>query len=134
MLQEYFLPPDELVPFLREARESLSRHDAQLLNASVRVVHNAEVTLDYARGDRFSVVLYRSQEVSAAGNRDLAALNRELIEKALRHDGTFYLPYQQHYTPAELRRAYPTIDEFFAVKRKHDPGLLFMNSFYAKYA
>lgn len=134
VLQEYFLPPDQLVPFLREARESLSRHDAQLLNASVRVVHNADVTLDYARGDRFSVVLYLSQEVSAAGNRDLAALNRELIEMALRHDGTFYLPYQQHYTPAQLRRAYPMVDEFFAAKREHDPGLLFMNSFYAKYA
>ena len=134
VLQEYFLPNHQLVPFLQEARRALDRHEAQLLNASVRVVHDADVMLDYARGDRLAVVLYLSQEVSVAGNQDMADLNQELIEDALRHDGTFYLPYQQHYTPAQLRRAYPMIDSFFALKRTYDPGLLFMNSFYAKYA
>lgn len=134
VLQEYFLAPDQLTPFLQEARETLRSHDAQLLSASIRVVHDADVTLDYARGDRLSVVLYLSQEVSAAGNRDMAELNRALIESALRHEGTFYLPYQQHYTQAQLRRAYPMVDDFFALKRRHDPGLLFMNGFYATYA
>ncbi|QNN52352.1 FAD-binding oxidoreductase [Nocardioides mesophilus] len=134
VLQEYFLAPEQLVPFLREARGVLNAHDAQLLSASVRAVHDEEVLLDYARGDRLSVVLYLSQEVSVAGNRDMARLNQELIAIALRHGGTFYLPYQQHYTGAQLRQAYPMVDDFFALKRQVDPELLFMNGFYSRYA
>jgi hypothetical protein len=134
VLQEYFLAPDQLASFLRETRETLARHDAQLLSASIRVVHDADVALDYARGRPALRGPLPSQEVSVAGNRDMAELNQELIERALHHEGTFYLPYQQHYTPAQLRRAYPMVDDFFALKRHHDPGLLFMNGFYAKYA
>ena len=26
------------------------------------------------------------------------------------------------------------VEEFFALKRRHDPGLLFMTSFYSRYA
>lgn len=134
ILQEYFLPHDRLVPFLAKTRDTLREHDAVLLSASIRSVHRGEVMLDYAQGERLSVVLYLSQEVSTGGNRDMADLTRTLVGSALDHGGTFYLPYQQHYTRADLERAYPAIDEFFALKRRHDPGLLFMNSFYSRYA
>ncbi|MFT4295236.1 MAG: FAD-binding oxidoreductase [Micropruina sp.] len=134
ILQEYFLPPDALVPFLRSAAAELNQHQAVLLNASVRVVHASPVLLDYAQGDRYSVVLYLSQDVSAAGNRDMAELTRMLIDRALAQGGTFYLPYQQHYTRDDLTRAYPRVEEFFALKRRHDPDLLFMNSFYRRFA
>ncbi len=134
VLQEYFLPHDQLLPFLGRVREVLGAHEAQLLSASVRVVHDEEVLLDYARGDRLSVVLYLSQKVDDRGNRDMAEVSRALIDGALEHGGTFYLPYQQHYTPAQLRAAYPMVEEFFALKRRYDPDLLFMNSFYNRYA
>ncbi len=134
VLQEYFLPHDQLLPFLARVREVLGAHDTQLLSASVRVVHDEEVLLDYARGDRLSVVLYLSQEVNTQGNRDMAEVNWALIDSALQHGGTFYLPYQQHYTRAQLQAGYPMVEEFFALKRRYDPDLLFMNSFYSRYA
>lgn len=134
ILQEYFLPPDALVPFLRDTAAAVQDGQAVLLHASVRVVHAEPVLLDYARGDRFSVVLYLSQEVTPEGNRDMARLTRTLVENALAAEGTFYLPYQQHYTRAELARAYPRIEEFFALKRRHDPDLLFLNGLYGRYA
>ena len=134
ILHEYFLPPEDLVAFLRDAAEALKDSDAVLLHASVRMVHAEPILLDYARGDRYSVVLYLSQEVSAEGNRDMAVLTRTLVDRALAAGGTFYLPYQQHYTRDDLARAYPRIEEFFALKRRHDPGLLFMNGFYRRFA
>jgi FAD/FMN-containing dehydrogenase len=134
VLQEYFLPHEQLVPFLAQARTHLQEHDAELLSASIRVVHDDEILLDYARGERFSVVLYLSQRVDAAGRRDMADLTEGLVATALDHDGTFYLPYQQHYTRADLERAYPMVDEFFALKARHDPDLLFQNSFSSRYA
>lgn len=134
VLQEYFLPPERLVPFLAAAREALGVSDAVLLNASVRVVHPSQVVLNYAQGERYSVVLYLSQQVSVDGNRDLAGLTRTLVAAALNQGGTFYLPYQQHYTREDLARAYPRIDEFFVLKRRYDPAALFMNGFYRRYA
>jgi FAD/FMN-containing dehydrogenase len=134
VLQEYFLPPEELASFLGAARASLRNHDAQLLNASVRVVHRNDVLLDYARGDRLSVVLYLSQNVSADGKADMAALTRELLGAALQHGGTFYLPYQQHYTREQVAQAYPMLQEFFALKERYDPRRRFRNSFYDRYA
>jgi FAD/FMN-containing dehydrogenase len=80
------------------------------------------------------VVLYLSQRVDAAAKRDMAHLTRALVSTALDHDGTFYLPYQQHYTRAELQRAYPMVDDFFGLKARHDPDLLFQNSFSGRYA
>lgn len=134
VLHEYFLPPDALVPFLDDLRTELGRHDAELLNASVRIVRREDVTLDYAGGDRLSVVLYLSQRVSEQGNADMADLTRVLLASALDRGGTFYLPYQQHYTREQVRRAYPRIDEFVATKRRYDPDLRFRNSLWARYA
>ena len=134
VLQEYFLPHEQLVPFLAEARTHLEDHDAELLSASLRVVHDEAIMLDYARGERFSVVLYLSQRVDAAGKHDMAHLTSTLVGTALDHDGTFYLPYQQHYTRDELERAYPMVDDFFALKARHDPDLLFQNGFSSRYA
>ncbi len=134
ILQEYFLPHDETVPFIRDARAILNQHEAVLMNASIRVVHGDDIMLSYANGERFSLVFYLSQDVTAAGSRDMARLSRKLIDAALRHGGTFYLPYQQHYTGQDLERAYPQVGQFFALKQHYDPQLLFMNRFYSRYA
>jgi hypothetical protein len=49
VLQEYFLPRDRLVEFIDDLRVALGRHDAQLLNASIRSVHQEDIALDYAQ-------------------------------------------------------------------------------------
>jgi len=63
----------------------------------------------------------------------METVTKDLIDLAIKFNGTFFLPYQLHYTREQLQKAYPNIDAFFALKRKYDPGLLFMNKFYAKY-
>ena len=133
VLHEYFLPPEELAGFLADARRELRAHDAQLLSASIRSVEKGETLLSYAPEHRLSVVLYLSQEVSSAGHADMADLTHRLVARSLEHGGTFYLPYQQHYSRADLERGYPQVGAFFAFKQERDPGLLFMNSLAARY-
>ena len=128
VLHEYFLPPEELADFLSGARDDIRAHDAQLLSASIRSVERGETLLSYAPGRRLSVVLYLSQEVSPAGHADMEGLTRRLVARTLEHGGTFYLPYQQHYSRADLEQGYPQVGRFFEAKLQHDPGLLFMNS------
>jgi FAD/FMN-containing dehydrogenase len=134
VLHEYFVEPDRLGEFLQAAAPVLRDHDAELLSASVRVVHRDEVLLSYAQGTRLSVVLYLSQDLSDAGNADMAGLTRRLVNLALEHDATFYLPYQPHYTREQVAQAYPTLDKFFALKRQHDPEERFRNAFSTRFS
>ena len=65
---------------------------------------------------------------------DMAGLTRRLVTLTLEHEGTFYLPYQPHYTREQVAQAYPTLDEFFALKRQHDPEERFRNAFYTRFS
>ena len=64
----------------------------------------------------------------------MAALTRTLVARALARGGTFYLPYQQHYTREQVAQAYPGLDAFFALKREVDPEERFRNSLYDRFA
>ena len=133
ILHEYFIPRSEFIPFVDGMRTLLTDHEANLLNASVRVVHQEDIALNYAPTDMFSLVLYINQQTDAAGNEKMGRLTRALIDLTLQHEGRFFLPYQLHFTEAQLTQAYPEIDVFFAAKAAYDPDRLLTNTFYEKY-
>ena len=130
ILHEYFFPRAEYNAFIAGAREILARSELPLLNASIRVVHAEDVALTYAKEDAFSLVLYINQKTDADGNAKMRALTREMIDLTLKHRGRFFLPYQLHYTGAQLLASYPELPAFLAKKREHDPSELFTSTFY----
>jgi FAD/FMN-containing dehydrogenase len=134
ILHEYFIPRDQFVTFVDGLREIVQTHNVKLLNASVRVVHQEDNFLTYAPGDVFSVVLYINQITDTPGDEKMRTVTSALIDLAVGLGGRFFLPYQLHYTPEQLERAYPEIRAFFAAKRQYDPEERFTNTFYAKYA
>ena len=134
ILQEYFVPRERLVPFIDGLRALMERHEANLLNASIRAVGQERNALTYAPGPAFSVVLYVNQRTDAAGNAKMARLTSDLIDLTLANGGRFFLPYQLHYSAAQLERSYPEIRAFFAAKRKWDPEGRFSNTWYERYA
>lgn len=134
ILQEYFIPRDQFVPFVDGLRRILSENQTKLLNASVRVVHREDNTLNYAPADMFSVVLYINQATTPEGNANMATTTGQIIDLATSVHGTFFLPYQLHYTSEQLHQAYPQIDAFFEAKRRYDPQLLLTNTFYERFA
>jgi FAD/FMN-containing dehydrogenase len=133
ILQEYFIPRAQFLPFIDAMRAVFERSDTNLLNASVRVIHKEDVFLNYAPEDMFSIVLYVNQTTDVRGNARMEALTRELVELTMAHGGRFFLPYQLYFTPAQLRRAYPEIGAFFAHKRHYDPDDLLTSTFYETY-
>jgi FAD/FMN-containing dehydrogenase len=134
ILQEYYVPRDQLAPFIDGLREIVVENDTNLLNASVRVVHQEDNFLNYAPTDMFAVVLYINQETTPEGNERMRRLTGQIIDLALNLNGTFFLPYQLYYTSEQLQRAYPNIKAFFEAKKQYDPQLLLTNTFYEKYA
>jgi len=134
ILQEYFVPREQLLPFVDGLRNIVRTHDANLLNASVRVVGKEANRLSYAPEPAYSVVLYFNQRTDADGNAKMARLTSDLIDLAHAKGGRFFLPYQLHYGPQQLADSYPEIRDFFAAKRKWDPENRFSNTWYERYA
>ncbi len=134
ILHEYFVPRDQLVPFIDGMRTIFRGTDLRLLNASIRAVNAEENALSYAPAPAFSVVLYINQPTDAAGDAKMKRLTSDLIDLTIQHRGRFFLPYQLHYSPAQLAASYPEIGAFFAAKAKWDPGNLLRNSWYDRYA
>lgn len=130
VLHEYFMPRPAYDAFIRDAREVLSRHDLPVLNASVRVVHQEDIALTYAPEPAFSLVLYINQRADEDGSRGMRALTRDMIDLALKHGGRFFLPYQLHFTKAQLTASYPELPLFLRAKLAYDPGELFTSTFY----
>ena len=133
ILHEYFVPHEAFVPFVDGLRDTVRASGTSLLNASVRVVHAEDTLLTYAPTDMFAIVLYVNQTADAAGTARMHRLTGDLIDLAARHRGTFFLPYQLHYTPEQLARAYPRVGDFFAAKRRWDPDGRFTSTFYERY-
>lgn len=134
ILQEYFIPRDQFQAFVDGLRQVVTTQAVTLLNASVRVVHEESNFLNYAPFDGFAVVLYVNQATTSEGNDAMRRVTEALIDLTAQLGGRFFLPYQLHYSAAQLERAYPEIRAFFAAKRKYDPGQVLTNTFYEKYA
>ena len=77
--------------------------------------------------------MFFSQPRTAAGDAEMQAMTRELVDIALEAGGRYYLPYRLHATAAQFRLAYPQADKFFDLKTQYDPQELFQNQFYLKY-
>ncbi len=133
ILQEYFFPRNEFVPFIDGVRDILKQNQSNVINASIRVVNKEDIILNYAPEDMFALVLYINQETTPEANQKMNKVTKELIDFSNKMGGTFYLPYQLYYTRDQLKASYPNTDSFFALKRQVDPNELFVNKFYLKY-
>jgi FAD/FMN-containing dehydrogenase len=134
ILHEYFLPRENLLPFIRSVRDIVEDHDGDLMNVTVRqVAVDEDSFLRYADVPMVSLVMLFLQDRDEAGELGMQAMTSDLIDASLQNEGRYYLPYRLHASIEQFRTAYPDSERFFELKRKHDPDELFQNRFYLKY-
>lgn len=134
ILHEYFVTRQALPRFVEDLRRIIPRHNANLLNVTVRFIDvDHDTFLRYADRPVFSLVMLFYQPRTDQADREMEAMTVELIDAALRAGGRYYLPYRLHGTVNQFCQAYPQAGEFFALKRYYDPDELFRNQFYLKY-
>jgi FAD/FMN-containing dehydrogenase len=134
ILLECFVSPGQLESLLADLRRIIPRHRGDLLNVTVRhVAEDRDSFLRYATKEVMALVMLFNQSNDTAGELDMKTLTQEIIRCAIEHNGTYYLPYRTHATAEQFHQAYPQAKEFFALKRKYDPGELFENGFYRTY-
>jgi FAD/FMN-containing dehydrogenase len=131
ILHEYFVPPGEFGPFVRDVRGVIRAHRGDLLNATVRnVLEDHDTRLPYATSDVLSVVMLFSEARTPEADAAMRAMTRDLVDTSLAHGGRHYLPYRLHATREQVRRGYPGLDAFLAAKRAVDPDLVLRTTFY----
>jgi FAD/FMN-containing dehydrogenase len=134
ILHEYFLPPDRLAGFLADCRDIIPKAHVQLLNVTLRYIAADPVSvMAFAPTDRVAAVMSFSQARTAAADAAMKPVTQALIDRALAHGGSFYLPYRLHARPDQLERAYPKLGRFIAEKRRRDPRGLFRNTMWEQY-
>ncbi len=133
VLQEYFLPKEQILAFIQGLGDILQRLTVVTRNVEIRSVHKENILLDYAKADWFGVVLYLNFDVNQQDMRKIKEAHSDLIDLAQSLGGSFYLPYQLSATRAQIEKSYPEFDKFLELKKKYDADLLFTSEFYKKY-
>ena len=134
VLQEYFVPVQQFDAFLASMAEVFIRHDVNVINVSIRHAKaDSGSLLAWAKEEVFAFVVYYKQNTDDAEKGRVGVWTRELIEAVLALQGSFYLPYQPHATPEQVCRAYPRVEELFALKRELDPSGKFRNVIWDTY-
>ncbi len=135
ILQEYFIPVDQLNAFLDKTRKIIKENKVNVLNISIRYVpEDTDSTLAYARSESFAFVFYINVSRSNNYAQWREKWTQELIDASLDLGGTFYLPYQLYATKEQFNRAYgDRVPAFLAAKNKYDPHGLFNNEMLKKY-
>jgi FAD/FMN-containing dehydrogenase len=134
LLQEFFIPEENFLPFVRRMADILKARRVNALNVSIR--HSPVDTISllaWAVQDVFAFVLYYKQRSTKAASAEVRAWTRELIDAALENGGRYYLPYRLDATREQFRRAYPEAGEFSALKGRVDPGNRFRNLLWDTY-
>jgi FAD/FMN-containing dehydrogenase len=147
ILQEYFIPVDQLKTFLQSlnsilAAQQSTMKDVTLMNATMRFVPKLKTERDSflspysAENDLVAVVLYFNvQELGNPKNGDLVNYDgsewtRKLIHSAQSLGGSFYWPYHRWWTADQIRhQKNDRIIEYFKIKERLDPENIFESDF-----
>ena len=134
VLQEYFVPVDQLEQFVHDMRAVLNRHHVNVINVSIRhAFQDPGTMLAWARDEVFALVIYYKQGTAATDRTAVYAWTRELIDAAIALHGTYYLPYQIIATKQQFHAAYPGAERLFELKARVDPTNKFRNRLWDTY-
>ena len=134
VLEEYFIPVERFDEFVPKMAAIFNAHHANVLNVSIRhALPDPGALLGWARKECFAFVIYYKQGTSPAAREEVGIWTREMTDALLSVGGTYYLPYQEHATDDQLRRAYPGLPKYLALKRRVDPSYKFRNTLWNKY-
>jgi len=134
LLQEFFIPAENFLPFARSMAGILKARGVNALNVSIRhSPADATALMAWAPQEVFAFVLYYKQRSTQSASAAVRVWTRELIDAALEAGGRYYLPYRLDATREQFRRAYPESVAFAALKARVDPGNRFRNLLWDAY-
>lgn len=134
MISELYVPRDRLVAFMDDVRSDLRRSDADVVYGTIRFIErDAESFLPWARAPYACIIFNLHTAHTHAALEKTAAEFRMLIDRAIRHGGSYFLTYHRWATRDQVESCYPQFARFLELKLHHDPGELFQSEWYRHY-
>lgn len=135
MITEVYVRPDQLMSFFVKIRRDLKESAADLTYGTIRFIEaDRETKLPWAKEKSVCVVCNLHVQHTEAGIAKAKKDFRMIIDRTIEFGGSFYLTYHRWATPEQIKSCYPTIGDFFRLKRKYDPDERFQSDWYRHYA
>jgi len=133
-LREYFIPTRKFTHFLNDMSSIFNQNKVNVLNVSIRhAKQDLNTYLSWAKEDVYAFVVYYVQKTDPESQEKVKRWSQEMINAAISHQGSYYLPYQLHATQTQFEKAYPRAQAYFEIKDTHDPHRRFDNMLLKKY-
>lgn len=134
VLQEYFIPIDNIISFIPKMKAIYDKYDVNMMNVSLRHAHpDKESYLSWAPEEVIAFVVYYKQGTDKESKAIVKEWTKAMTEAILSENGTWYLPYQPHASMEQFNQGYPNAGKYFEVKNKLDSLHRFNNQLLDKY-
>ena len=134
MITEIYVPRPILESFLGTVRGDANQHDMNIVYGTVRLIEqDDETVLAWARQPWACVIFNLHVDHDEAGLRKAQDDFRRLIDRAIEHQGSYYLTYHRWATRDQVIACHPRMPEFLALKKTHDPDEVFQSDWYRHY-
>ena len=134
VLQEYFIPVNNITSFIPKMKAIYDRYDVNVINVSLRHAYPDEETyLSWAAEEVFAFVIYYKQGTDPEARENVKKWTIEMTDAILSEEGRWYLPYQPHATVEQFQKGYVHADQYFNVKIRLDSTHRFTNKLLDKY-
>jgi FAD/FMN-containing dehydrogenase len=134
LIAEVYVPRNELIPFLEDARRILLTSAMPLVYGTVRFIErDKDSFLPWAR-KRYACVIFCPHTLTDKdAMRKTTGNCQQLMRAAMRRGGSFYLTYNRFATRDDLSQSYPQFPEFLMLKKKYDPMETLQSEWYRYY-
>ena len=134
MISELYVPRHALTDFMERVRRDLRKSGADVIYGTIRFIEqDDESFLAWAKQRYACIVFNLHTGHTAAALRKTARDFRRLIDRAIRHDGSYYLTYHRWARRDQIRACYPQFAQFLRLKCAYDPEERFQSEWYRHY-
>ena len=131
MISELYVPRSSLPSFMAAVRADATAFGFDIIYGTVRLIErDDETVLAWAREPWACIVFNLHVDHTPDGIAKAADHFRRLIDRAIEHDGSYYLTYHRWATASQALRCHPRLSEFLSRKRQYDPDDLFVSDWY----
>lgn len=135
VITEVYVPRPSLATFMHQVRDDFQEHGTEVVYGTIRLVErDDESFLAWARESFACIIFNLHVSHTPEGQEAAAAAFRRLIDRAILHDGSYYLTYHKHATRSQIEQCYPQFPEFMRLKRQYDPKERIQSDWYRYYA
>src|SRR5258706_10607203 len=134
VLQEYFIPVNNIKSFIPKMKAIYDRYDVNVINVSLRHAYPDEETyLAWATEEVFAFVIYYKQRTDKEARETVRKWTVDMTDAILSEQGRWYLPYQPHATVEQFQKGFVHADQYFQIKNRLDSSQRFTNKLLDKY-